>query len=163
MALLGLAQQAASAYLVFSTVGIRVLQPHIAAPPDSSGRLLRRLSMLYGVFITLLWLGSMGAAALLLRWLLDPRYYPSLNLMLLLLTAAFLNGVGSLAAVYLIMCRQERVVLTANLVGALLYAAFCGPLIQQFGPTGAGGLTTAVAALIVAMLWLQFPESRLRH
>jgi len=155
-ALLGLAQQAASAYLVFSVLGMRVVQAYLSAPHGLAGAFLRRLSLLYMLFITLLWLGSMGLGAILLRWLLDPRYGAALNPMLFLLTAAFVNSVGGFAGTLLIIRREENAVLTANLVGGLVYVGACGLVVSRFGPTGAAGLAMAATALAAGTLWLPF-------
>jgi O-antigen/teichoic acid export membrane protein len=161
--LLGLAQQAASAYLVFAVLGIRVLQPHLAAPRGLLGEFRRGLTLLYVLFCTLLWLGSMGAGALLLCQVLDQRYDTALNLVLLLLTAAFVNSVGGLAATLLILRRKECAVLTANLLGTLFYVGVCGFVVPRYGPAGAAGLAAASAGLATATLWLRLIDENGRY
>ena len=157
VAFLGLAQQAASAYILASTIGLRLVQPHVYGPRELEKAFSCKLILVYGVFLTMLLAGMGIAAMVIVNRLLDSAYHEALWPMLILLGGAFVYGVGGLASAYLIRFREERYVLIANACASIFYMAAGFILIPSWSYIGAALLTVASAgltsALLIARLW----------
>jgi O-antigen/teichoic acid export membrane protein len=158
VALLGLGQQAASAYILAVTIGLRLVQPHAYGPRGLVKAFARKLVLAYGVFLVILLAGMSIAAEVIVNWLLNSSYRSALSPMLVMLGGAFVYGIGGLTSVYLIVFRQERFILIANACASLIYLAAGCIVIPHTSCTGAAVLTTASASLtsvlLIARLWI---------
>jgi len=158
VALLGLGQQAAAAYILAATIGIRIVQPYVYGPRGLEMAFAYKLAFSYGVFLVIVLVGMGSAAVVIVGWLLDSAYRSALGPMLVLLGGAFVYGIGGLTSVYLIRFGQERIVLRANACAAIFYLAAGCFVIPSWSCAGAAFLTVVSAAiasgLLIAQLWI---------
>lgn len=139
----GIANQAISVYLLFSHLAIRILQPHVAGPYGLDPLFLRKLIVFTGLFLTLLYLGGLAASAGVILFLLAPTYRAALVPVAILLGAALLLSVGTIASSYLVVLHRERTVLRAQFVAAVVYVVtvvLLVPLLQDIGAAVAAAL-----------------------
>jgi O-antigen/teichoic acid export membrane protein len=141
----GIATQVAGACLLFSYLAIRILQPHIAGRYGLEPTFLRKLILFTASFLILLYLAGFAAGAGIILVLLGPEYHAALLPLVVLLGAALLLSVGTLASSYLVVLHRERTVLWANGVAALVYVVGVVLLIPILGNIGAA-IASALAA-----------------
>ena len=150
-AVIGLGQQAASAYLLLATAGIRIVQPHLTGARANDGKFFKHLTILYGFFIGFLLLAFLCGAFAVVQWMLDPRYQEALIPMILLLAAAFIQSLGAFVGAYLIVQRDELPVLAAHGCAALFYLLTCRWAVLQAGAVGAALLSSCAAMMATAV------------
>lgn len=153
-ALFGLAYQVANGYLVFASVGLQVVNPHIAGPFGLHRGFLGKLAL----FATLLLVGlgvlAFGGGWGVVRLLLSPVYHLAILPMVWLLVAAGLLVVARIAHMYLVRFDEGPFILRAHLVSALLYVGGCLILSQSWIRTGAAVLASCAALVATAAcLW----------
>jgi O-antigen/teichoic acid export membrane protein len=148
----GVASQAAAAYLMFSYLAIRILQPHIAGPYGLDRSFLCKLLLFAALFLVLLAMGGFAVGAGVILWLLAPEYRAALVPMAVLLGAAVLLSAGVLASSYLVVLHRERTVLTAHAVSAVVYVAGVVVLVPLLGNVGAA--TAAALAAVCGTVWM---------
>jgi O-antigen/teichoic acid export membrane protein len=141
----GLASQVAGAYLMFSYLAIRILQPHIAGPYGLDRSFLRKLLIFAGLFLVLLSLAGFAVGAGVILFLLAPEYRSALVPLAVLLGAAALLSAGVLASSYLVVLHRERTVLAAHVLSAVVYVAGIVVLVGPLANLGA-----AMAAVLAA-------------
>jgi O-antigen/teichoic acid export membrane protein len=148
----GIASQAALAYLLFSSLAIRILQPHIAGPYGMDRFFLLKLILFAAVFLTLLYLGGLAAGTGAVLLILAAPYRAAVAPMAVLLAAALLFSAGSIASSYLIVLHREKTVLAAHAAAAVVYVVGAIVLVPLFATVGAA----AAAALAAASgtLWM---------
>jgi O-antigen/teichoic acid export membrane protein len=148
----GIATQVAGACLLFSYLAIRILQPHIAGRYGLEPDFLRKLILFTALFLILLYLGGFAAGAGVILFLLGPEYHAALLPLVVLLGAALLLSMGTLASSYLVVLHRERTVLWANVMAAAVYVGGVVLLIPILGNLGAA--TAAVLAAACGTLWM---------
>jgi O-antigen/teichoic acid export membrane protein len=148
----GVASQAAAAYLMFSYLAIRILQPHIAGPYGLDRSFLRKLVLFAALFLVLLAAGGFAVAAGVIVWLLAPEYRAALVPMAVLLGAAVVLSAGVLASSYLVVLHRERTVLIAHAVSAVVYVAGVVVLVPPLANLGAA--TAAALAAGCGTAWM---------
>lgn len=160
-AVLGLSAQAASAYLVFAALGNRVLQPHIAGPFGLGRKFIKRLALLHGAFLGLLWLGAFSAALIVVEWALDARYREAIVPIGMLLTGAAIHSAGMIGSVYLVVLGEERATLIPSGCASAIYLLGCCLLVPAYSYTGAA-VMTVLANLVATVMIVQRVRLRLR-
>jgi O-antigen/teichoic acid export membrane protein len=144
-ALYGLACQAASVFLGFAWLGLRILQPHISGPHGLGRSFLRKLALFaVGSLATLAVLGFL-AGTLFIRLVLGPAYLGAVRPMGLLLAASFVIGLSGVVQLYLTRFCEERFQMVVYCGTALLYALACPVVVPRWGPAGAAAATLALA------------------
>jgi O-antigen/teichoic acid export membrane protein len=68
----GFAGYVAGAYLLFSNLALRILQPHIAGPYGLQGLFIRKLVLFAGLFLVVLYAAMFTAGAAVIWFLLNP-------------------------------------------------------------------------------------------
>ncbi len=129
----GVASQAATAYLMFSYLAIRILQPHIAGRHGLDRLFLRKLILFAALFLFVLYLGGFAVATGVILFMLTPAYHAAVLPMAVLLGAMLLLSVGVLASSYLVVLHRERVVLAVHLAATAVYVATALFLIPFLG------------------------------
>ncbi|MBI4588285.1 MAG: hypothetical protein HY725_05565 [Candidatus Rokubacteria bacterium] len=161
-ALFGLAYQVANGYLVFASVGLQVVNPHIAGPFGLHRGFLGKLALFASLLLVglgvLAFAGGWGVVSLLL----SPVYHAALLPMAWLLVAAALLLVARIAHMYLVRFDEGPFVLRTHLVSALLYAGGCLLLPPSWIRTGAAVLAPC-AALVSAAACLWRVRMRIRE
>ena len=153
-ALFGLAYQVASAYQIFTALGVQVVQPHIFGEYGLHTGFLAKLAVFAFPF-----LGGVGALALVGGWgvvsfLLPPLYHAALPAMAWLLAAAALLTVGRMLSAYLVRFDDGPFILAAYLASALLYVGGCLVLPPLWLRPGAAVLAPcAVLVGTLACVW----------
>jgi O-antigen/teichoic acid export membrane protein len=142
----GIASQAAIAYLLFSYLAIRILQPHIAGRYGLERAFLAKLILFASTFLALLYVGGLAAGIGVVLFVLAPQYQPALTPMAILLAAALLLSVGVLASSYLVVLHRERTVLLAHSAAAVVYVSAAFLLTPSFSNLGAATAATLAAA-----------------
>jgi O-antigen/teichoic acid export membrane protein len=150
-ALMALGQHAAGAFLFLATMSVRVVQPHLAALGRFPGGPVWRLAALHGGFMGVLAAGAVGAAWVVVRFLLGPQYADAFGPMALMLGAAFVASLGMFAGSFLMVHREGRVLVLANALGAALYLAAGAVVVPHFSYPGAVALS-GCASLLAAVL-----------
>jgi O-antigen/teichoic acid export membrane protein len=148
----GIASQAAGAYLMFSYLAIRILQPHIAGPYGLDRRFLRKLVVFAGTFLGLLYAGGFLSAGGVILLLLRPDYREAIAPMAVMLGAAVVLSVGVLASSYLVVLHRERTVLAAQLSATVVYICASLLLVPVLGSLGAA--TAAALAAAWGSAWM---------
>jgi O-antigen/teichoic acid export membrane protein len=152
-ALIGLAYQAASAYLTLASLGLQVVQPHIAGPYGLYPGFLRKLALFAGLL-----LGCLAALALAVGWavlrLLPPVYGGAIVPMAWLLAAAGLLLIARLSHMFLIRFEDGPFILGSHFATALVYVGGCSLISPPWLRTGAAVLAPwAVLIATGACLW----------
>jgi O-antigen/teichoic acid export membrane protein len=142
-AIFGLANQVAYAYLLFAAVGNRIFQPHMAGPHGLRKGFVLRLALASGAFLGTLLLGALGAGLCVILFILGPDYHDAILPMAVLLAAACLHSVGTLAGTYLVVFGRERTILAANICAASICIAGCWLVVPRFSYNGAAGVVAA--------------------
>jgi O-antigen/teichoic acid export membrane protein len=148
----GIASHAAAAYLMFSYLAIRILQPHIAGPYGLDHRFLRKLVLFAGAFLAVLYLGGYLTAGGVILFLLTSDYRAALLPMAVMLVAAVVLSVGVLASSYLVVLHRERTVLKAQLSATVVYVGGSILLVPVLGSLGAA--TAAALAAGWGTVWM---------
>jgi O-antigen/teichoic acid export membrane protein len=148
----GVANQAAGAYLMFSYLAIRILQPHIAGPYGLDRLFLRKLILFTTLFLALLYLGGLAVGGGVILFLLDPLYRAAILPLAVLLGAAVLLSVGVLASSYLVVLHREQTVLWAHAGAAVVYVVAAVLLAPAFGNPGAAAAAALAAGC--GTLWM---------
>ena len=117
----GIAGQVAGAYLIFSNLAIRILQPHIAGRYGLDLFFVQKLIVFATVFLSLLYFVGLLAGAGVVLFILAPLYRPAITPMAVLLGAALLFSAGQIASSYLTVLHREHAVLVANSLAAVVY------------------------------------------
>jgi O-antigen/teichoic acid export membrane protein len=147
-----IASQVVGAFLVFSNLAIRILQPHIAGHYGLEAHFLRKLVLFTSLFLSFLCAGGFAAGAVVILFLLTPDFHTALLPLAVLLCAALLLCVGTLASSYLVVLHQERTVLCANVAATITYVAGVFLLVPSFGNLGAA--TASASAASCGTLWM---------
>ena len=160
----GFASYVAGAYLLFSNLALRVLQPHIAGPYGLQGLFVRKLGLFAGAFFVLLYLVLFAAGAAVICFLLAPPYRSALGPLALVLLAVVLLSVGNITGSYLVVLHQERSVLWGNGVAAGVYLAavlVLTPFFSSLGTAAAAAVAAAAGTLwMLAAVQSHWPAAR---
>jgi O-antigen/teichoic acid export membrane protein len=150
--LFGVASQVGTAYLLFSYLALRILQPHIAGQYGLTPSFLRKLILFSGGFLLLLSVGGLAVGTGIVLFVLSPAYHAAIAPMAALVLAVMLLAAGHIAASYLVVLYREATVLLVHIVAALVYVAAALLLVPPLGSLGA-----ALAAVLgggCGTLWL---------
>jgi O-antigen/teichoic acid export membrane protein len=154
VAMLGLAQQAAASYLLLTTAALRFFQPRLAQA-IAARMPMRRIIVAYASFAFLLLMAMIGAAFLLTHFVLDDRYLGAFVPMIVMLVGAFLHSLGSVGGSYLMLCRMERHVLVAHVVGAGSFLG-AGYLVMAWAGAVDFAILSCAAALLSTLVVICF-------
>jgi len=164
VAMLGLAQQAAASYLLLTTAALRFFQPRLAQA-IAARMPARKVIVFYATFAFVLLLTMIGAAFLLTHFVLDDRYLGAFVPMIIMLVGAFMHSLGSIGGSFLTLCRMERHVLAAHVVGTgsflaagLLVMAWAGAV--GFSVLSCAGALLATSIVICFSWWPLHPSGR---
>lgn len=151
-AILGLAQQVARGYSMFTTIGNRILLPHIAGPYGLHKGFIKKMILFLILFRGLLLLAAFGVAAVLVVELLDPVYRQALVPMAILLVARLIGGVSGISTMYAIVLHREPVVLLANVCACGVFVIGCLALVPQYSYYAVAGVAVCAAAVRVVLV-----------
>lgn len=156
VALLGLAQQAASSYLLLTTSALRFVQPRLAQA-KAADRAARPIVMAFASFAAMLLVSLIGAAYLLTHFVLDERYAGAFVPMILMLAGASIHSLGSVAAAWLLLTLREKHVLAVQFAGTLVFlvGGLSLPSADAVGFATWTGVAAFMAALALAVLALR--------
>jgi O-antigen/teichoic acid export membrane protein len=148
-AVYAIAVQVATGYVLFASLGVRVIQPHINGKYGLERSFIRKLMLFTAVSVGGLWFLTVGAGSVVTFALLDPFYRRGFIPMILLATAAGVLSINLILFIYLARLRREKAVMAAKVLAAVFWA-LAGVCLVPF--TGAG--TTAVLAILASLLAL---------
>lgn len=159
----GLALAISTAVLTVGSLGVRVVQPHVAGEFGTERKFVLKLAAFGGAFLLGLWASAAAASYVLIRFLLDPAYAPALAPTLILLTATTLLLVAVFGNCYLFAFHRERLMLWLYAASAVAYlgaAAAARDAELPFFTSAAAVATALLAAGVAAGVIWSWPGDR---
>jgi O-antigen/teichoic acid export membrane protein len=153
-AILGLALQVANAYLIFTTLGQRIVRPHIAGPFGLDWSFLRKLALFNAGFLGGLLVLAWAGAAVFITFFLTADFRAAIVPMSLLLIGALFTALGRVGSVYLVVLQSERSLMLASGIAAAVYVLGCLFLVPWLSYTGAALMTLLASVLGTGLIYL---------
>jgi O-antigen/teichoic acid export membrane protein len=121
-ALFGLASQVANAYLIFASLGLQVLHPHVVGRYGLHRGFVGKLAVFTTVFVGGLAVLTFAGGWGMVRLLLPTTYEAAVAPMAWLLVAGVMLALARIGHAYLVRLQDEAFILVAHAVSAVLYA-----------------------------------------
>ncbi|MEE9601655.1 MAG: oligosaccharide flippase family protein [Thermoguttaceae bacterium] len=146
VAFMFVAQRVARAYTTFTTIGDRILRPHIAGRYGMYASFVRKLAVFYAAFRGLIFVAALTAVSLVILWLPDTSYRLAIAPIAILMFSKLINGIGNLGTMYAVVLHRERIVLLSGICSSAVFVVGCLALVPQYTYNGA-----AVAAVFASL------------
>lgn len=159
-AIFGLAVQVATAYLIFGTIGVRIVQPHIAGRYGLDRSFVGKLMLFTVGYLGALLAAAWGGATLVITFVLAPEYRAATWPTLLVLVGVALFTVGRILAMYLVVLHRERTEMVCQLAATLAYVTGCVLLVPPYSYTGAAAMAVIANALGTGLTLFALMRSR---
>jgi len=131
VAIFGLAQQIAIAYMVSCAIGTRILQPHIAGPYGMTRSFVKKVILFFVLFHSAALAVAFGATTIIILWVLPPGFQAAVLPVAVLLVGRTVASAAAIAAMYAVTRYRETLLLRAQVLSAVLFAGSCLLLVPQ--------------------------------
>jgi O-antigen/teichoic acid export membrane protein len=159
-AVIGLAAQFTTGFLMVAGVGFRLVQPSLATPEDlhdpSRLRHMRRVALV----LVVVWAGLLTCLWLLVRYWLPPEFREGDSTMALLMVSGLVGGLAYLGWACLLATGRERWVVWSYLAGNVTFLALAWPLTARWCGFGAAVASAIAMMTIASLMWLRLSLSR---
>ena len=152
-AILGLATQVNTVFLMFATIGFRIVRPHIAGPYGQTPSFIRKLGLFIIGYLSALWVGLFVLSYAAIIYLLDSAYHEAIAVIALLLLGAWLSAATRVMSMYYVDAHRERTLFVINTIVAVCFVVGCMALVPYFSYYGAAWMTVAGFVLRFVLLW----------
>ncbi len=150
-AILGIVDRVLKAYLTFSLIAVRIVQPHMSGPYGMHRSFVQKAVIFSASFHVVLMVAIGVAAATAILLFLDPVYHAAVGVMVVALLAGCFAGMGTMGTSFLVTRRKESVVFSVNVIRTTIFVALATPLVWQLSYLGAplASLVSTSAAFVV--------------
>lgn len=146
-AILGLATQITTVYLMFATLGFRIVRPHIAGEYGCHPGFIKKLFIFTVCYLGSLLLTLYVFSIMVINGFLEESYQQTIIPLGLLLIAAFTMSISRVMSMYLVDARREGRLLIINILVALVFLTTGIWIVAKFSYFGAASLTLGVSTL----------------